>query len=71
MPTCTSTGKPNTWNVKVGPWIVGQLNRTPAGFTFTEARAMDVFGNTIYSTAEEIRTAIASWYVGQEELACD
>lgn len=71
MPTCTATDIRNTWNVTVGPWVIGQLKRTAAGYEFTEARAMDVFTQGPFTDAKAAQAAIARWYEGQQPLACD
>ena len=59
MPTCTATSTRNTWTVKVGPWAVGTLKRTAAGYEFTEARSMDVFTGGTFANAKDAQAAIA------------
>ncbi|MGA1012842.1 hypothetical protein [Vulcanococcus sp.] len=71
MPTCTATTTRNLWTVTVGPWAVGSLKRTAAGFEFTAAPAMDEFNAGPFADAKAAQAAITEWYAGQEALACD
>lgn len=71
MPTCTATATRNVWTVNVGPWAVGTLKRTAAGYEFTGVRYMDRFTEGPFADAKAAQAAIAEWYEGQEPLACD